>query len=172
MYFDYDDQTGKQSSYNYVTTFYPLFGGAASAEQAKKVEASLGLFNHKGGLAMSTTDSGVQWDLPFGWAPATWVAVDGMKESGDMRDAALVSQEFTATIRDNFACEHTIREKYDVVTGSSEVQVATGYRQNVIGFGWTNAVFLRMNSLLQEAGIPESKAGDVRPMCGMEKAAQ
>ena len=171
MYFDYDYQAGKQSTYNYVTTFYPLFGGSASAEQAKKVEANFGLFNHKGGLAMSTTDTGVQWDLPYGWAPATWVVVDGMKEAGDIKDAALVSQEFTATIRDNFACEHTIREKYDVVTGSSEVQVATGYRQNVIGFGWTNAVFLKMNSLLKEAGIPESKPGRVRPVCGTGKAA-
>ncbi len=171
MYFDYDFEMGKQSSYNYLTTFYPLFGGSASAEQAKRVEANFGLFNHKGGLAMSTTDSGVQWDLPFGWAPATWVAVDGMKEAGDIRDAALVSQEFTATIRDSFACEHTIREKYNVVTGSAEVEVATGYRQNVIGFGWTNAVFLRMNSLLKNAGIPESKAGRVRPTCGTEAPA-
>ena len=170
MYFDYDFDTGKQSTYNYLTTFYPLFGGSASPEQAKRVEANFGLFNHKGGLAMSTTDSGVQWDLPFGWAPATWVAVDGMKEAGDIQQAALVSQEFTATIRDNFACEHTIREKYNVVTGSAEVEVATGYRQNVIGFGWTNAVFLRMNSLLKNAGRPESKPGRVRPTCGMERA--
>ncbi|HEY1807063.1 MAG TPA: trehalase family glycosidase [Acidobacteriaceae bacterium] len=170
MYFDYDFETGKQSSYNYLTTFYPLFGGSASAKQAKRVEANLGLFNHKGGLAMSTTDTGVQWDYPYGWAPATWVAVDGMKQAGDIKDAALVSQEFTATIRDNFACEHTIREKYDVVTGSAEVQVATGYRQNVIGFGWTNAVFLKMNSLLKSAGVPESKPGRVRPVCGAEKA--
>ncbi|HEX3987413.1 MAG TPA: trehalase family glycosidase [Acidobacteriaceae bacterium] len=171
MYFDYDYQTGQQSTYNYLTTFYPLFGGSASAEQAQRVEASFGLFNHKGGLAMSTTDTGVQWDLPYGWAPATWVVVDGMKEAGDIKDAGLVSQEFTATIRDNFACEHTIREKYNVVTGSAEVAVATGYRQNVVGFGWTNAVFLKMNSLLQSAGIPESKAGRVRPMCGTEKPA-
>jgi len=166
MYFDYDFETGKQSTYNYLTTFYPLFGGSASPEQARRVEANFGLFNHKGGLAMSTTDSGVQWDYPFGWAPATWVAVDGMKEAGDIQQAALVSQEFTATIRDNFACEHTIREKYNVVTGSADVQVATGYRQNVIGFGWTNAVFLKMNSLLKSAGLPESKPGRVRPTCG------
>jgi alpha,alpha-trehalase len=31
-----------------------------------------------------------------------------------------------------------------VVTGSSEVQVGAGYRENVIGFGWTNGVFLEL----------------------------
>jgi alpha,alpha-trehalase len=155
-YFDYDYMAGKQSTYEYLTTFYPLWAGSATAEQANAVEAHLGVFAKPGGLAMSTTDSGVQWDLPYGWAPASWLAIDGMKESGDTQDAARVSQAFMATIRDNFACDHTIREKYNVVSASSNVQVALGYRQNVVGFGWTNAVYLKMGRLLRDAGVPEA----------------
>jgi alpha,alpha-trehalase len=165
MYFDYDFIAGRQSSYNYVTTFYPLWAGAASAEQARRVEANLNLFEHKGGLAMSTTDSGVQWDLPYGWAPATWIAIDGMRTTGDRKDAARVSQEFMTTIRDNFACDHTIREKFNVVTGSSEFQVAVGYRQNVVGFGWTNAVYLKMEALLRNAGLSEAGGAPTSPVC-------
>jgi alpha,alpha-trehalase len=42
----------------------------------------------------------------------------------------------------------TIREKYNVVSGSSNIEVATGYKSNVVGFGWTNGVYLEMNDLL------------------------
>ncbi len=45
---------------------------------------------------------------------------------------------------ENFGRDHTIREKYNVVTRSSETKVAEGYAQNVTGFGWTNAVFLEL----------------------------
>jgi alpha,alpha-trehalase len=149
MYFDYDFVSNRQSSYNYLTTFYPLWAGAASAEQARRVEANLKLFEHRGGLVMSTTDSGVQWDFPYGWAPTTWLAIEGMKQTGDWNDAARVAREFMATIRNNFARDRTIREKFNVVTGSSEFQVSAGYRQNVVGFGWTNAVYRKMESLLR-----------------------
>lgn len=170
IYVDYDYTTGKQSRYPYITTFYPLWAGAASPEQARAVEANLQLFNYPGGMAMSTFNSGVQWDLPYGWAPVMWLAVDGMAKSGDMKDAALVSREFMKTVRDSFACDHTIREKFNVVSGSSTIQVTTGYRQNVVGFGWTNAVYLKMGDLLQRAG-PLKAAASGPSVCKMQDAA-
>ena len=150
-YFDYDFVTAKQSTYEYVTTFYPLWAGAVTPQHARQVESHLNLFEKRGGLAMSTRDTGVQWDLPYGWAPAIWIAVAGLQQQGDLPDAARVSREFMTTVRDNYARDHTIREKYNVVTGSSDVQVATGYRQNVVGFGWTNAAYLKMEALLSAA---------------------
>jgi alpha,alpha-trehalase len=156
-YFDYDFVAGKQSTYDYVTTFYPLWAGAASPDQARLVESHINLFERRGGLAMSTHDTGVQWDLPYGWAPAMWIAVAGLEKQGDLQDAARVSREFTATIRDSYARDHTIREKYNVVTASSDVQVATGYRQNVVGFGWTNAAYLKMEALLGLSGGRSAK---------------
>jgi alpha,alpha-trehalase len=165
MYFDYDFVAEKQSGYEYLTVFYPLWAGAASAEQARKVEGHIGVFEKQGGLAMSTLASGVQWDLPYGWAPVTWLAVDGMKEEGDLQDAVRLSSKFMETVRDNFACDHSIREKFNVVTGSSEAQVAVGYRQNVVGFGWTNGVYLKMEKLVERAGIPEATGAETHPVC-------
>ena len=162
MYFDYDFVAEKQSNYNYLTTYYPLWAGAASEEQAKRVEANLKLFERPGGLAMSSYDSGVQWDLPYGWAPVTWLAVDGMKENGDVKDAVRLTSKFQATVRDDFACEHTIREKYNVVTGSTEAPVAVGYRQNVVGFGWTNGVYLKMEKLM--AHVDEDDGPEAPPI--------
>ncbi len=164
-YFDYDFVAGRQSTYEYLTTFYPLWAGAATPHQARQVESHLALFEKPGGVAMSTVNSGVQWDLPYGWAPVTWVTVQGLRAAGDIKDAARVSREFMTTVRNNFACDHTIREKYDVVTASSDVRVAMGYRQNVVGFGWTNAAYLKMGALLRSAGISEPPRARAAPVC-------
>ena len=152
MYFDYDFMAKKQSSYDYLTTFYPLWAGVADAAQAKAVEAHLKLFEGKGGPAMSDNNSGAQWDLPNGWAPVIWITVDGLAESGDMRDAVRISREFMAMVRENYARDGTIREKYDVVTASTDVKVTSGYKQNVVGFGWTNAAYMKMQALVKGAG--------------------
>lgn len=149
LYFDYDYTKGQRSSYDFLTTFYPLWVGAANSAQASLVRSHLNLFEFSGGLAASTTDSGVQWDLPFGWAPITWIAISGLDQSGFHRDAVRIAGSFSATIRGNFLRDGTIREKYDVVRSSANVQVAAGYKSNVIGFGWTNAVYLEMQDLLQ-----------------------
>jgi alpha,alpha-trehalase len=45
-------------------------------------------------------------------------------------------------VAQNFRHDGTIREKYNAVTRSSETSVKAGYNINVVGFGWTNAVFL------------------------------
>jgi alpha,alpha-trehalase len=47
-----------------------------------------------------------------------------------------------------------LREKYDVMTASTEVNVASGYKMNVIGFGWTNAAYLKMGALIKNSGEP------------------
>ena len=102
MYEDYQFAEGRGSDYDYVTTFYPLWAGMASVEQAAAVRGHLGAFDHEGGLAMSTTVSGVQWDLPFGWAPTNWLAVSGLARYGYREDAVRVAEKFMATVRANF----------------------------------------------------------------------
>jgi alpha,alpha-trehalase len=44
----------------------------------------------------------------------------------------------------DFAAHGTIKEKYDVVTGKSDLaeDVWYGYVTNEVGFGWTNAAFV------------------------------
>ncbi len=148
LYEDYDFVAGRQSSYHYVTMFYPLWSGMASAVQAKAVAGHLSLFEHEGGLAMSDDASGTQWDLPFGWAPTNWLAVSGLSRYGFSADASRVATKFMTTVRQNFLLDGTIREKYNVVSGSANVKVAAGYKSNVVGFGWTNGVYLMMAGLV------------------------
>jgi len=157
LYMDYDFLKHRPSTYVYATTFFPLWAGAASPAQAKAVEKNLKLFEHPGGLAMSTYDSGMQWDLPFGWAPVTWLTIDGLHKQGDDADAARLAREFSRTIETNYTRDGTIVEKYNVVTRSSQVQVTAGYKQNQIGFGWTNGVYLKMQQLLAATPAPAAQ---------------
>jgi alpha,alpha-trehalase len=142
LFFDYNFYTGIRSSYEYITTLYPLWAGLATREQAQDVTRNLGIFEQPGGLAMSANDAGVQWDYPYGWAPTQIIAIEGLRRYGFNDDANRISYNFLATIAENFRRDGTIREKYNVVTRSSESDVRAGYQQNVIGFGWTNAAFL------------------------------
>jgi len=144
LFFDYNFETRRQSDYRYATTFYPLWVGLATNEQARLLMKNLHLFEHAGGLAMSLTESHGQWDYPYGWAPIQLLAIEGMRRYGYNKDAERVSTEFLSMVLQNFERDKTIREKYNVVTRSSETQVAAGYSANVIGFGWTNATFLEL----------------------------
>lgn len=144
LFFDYDFTTGKRSSYEYATTFYPLWAGLASKEQAEALARNLKLFEQRGGIAMSRRDTQTQWDYPYGWAPVHLLAAEGLRRYGFKQERNRIAYKFLATVLLNFAHDGTIREKYDVTKESAETHIGAGYRQNVIGFGWTNGVFLEL----------------------------
>jgi alpha,alpha-trehalase len=148
LFFDYDFENGQESSYRYATTFYPLWAGLATDEQARAVVKNLSTFERAGGIATSVEETQGQWDYPFGWAPIQLLAVEGMRRYGHNAEADRVSTEFLSTVLENFARDRTIREKYNVVSRSSETHVKAGYSANVVGFGWTNAAFVELLRLL------------------------
>jgi alpha,alpha-trehalase len=148
VFADYDFAHARSSTYAYISSLYPMWAGVATREEAKQVVAKLNLFERPGGLSMSNFNSGMQWDEPFGWAPTNWIADAGLEAMGFREDARRVATEFDATIDRGFARDGTIVEKYNVVAGNANVQVSTGYKVNQVGFGWSNAVYLKMKELL------------------------
>jgi alpha,alpha-trehalase len=162
LYTDYNFETGQRSRYEYATTFYPLWVGLASKEQAGAVEKNLALFEQAGGLAMSVKQTGAQWDFPYGWAPIQLLALEGLRRYGYGEDADRISGKFLTMVLENFRRDRTIREKYNVVTRSTVTRITAGYVVNVSGFGWTNAVFLE---LLHESPpqVLEELRKDVEP---------
>src|SRR5580692_10687210 len=159
LFFDYNFDDQRRSTYLYATTFYPLWAGLATDAQARAVVKNLSLFERAGGIAMSVQETQGQWDYPFGWAPIQLLAVEGMRRYGRDAEADRVSTEFLSTVLENFMRDGTIREKYNVVTRSSETKVKAGYAVNVIGFGWTNATFIElMHSLPPEKIAQVTKA--------------
>jgi alpha,alpha-trehalase len=168
MYFDYDFENQTRSSYEYVTTFFPLWAGIPSQEEAKALMQHLATFEKPGGLVMSPHETGAQWDFPYAWAPDQLVGDEGIRRYGFDQEADRVSYEFLSTVAENFRRDGTIREKYNAVTRSSETQVTAGYHMNIVGFGWTNGVFLVLlrelpqDSVTRLAKEQSGKAGSGR----------
>lgn len=151
LYYDYNFTTKSMRRYPFVTAFYPLWAGIANSSQAAHVVRNLDLFERPGGLQTSSTVSGSQWDAPFGWAPMQIIAVAGLRRYRYHTHANRISLKFLSLILKEFNEHNVIVEKYDVVRRDSHVQAGLkfGYTSNEIGFGWTNAAFLKLY-----AGLP------------------
>jgi alpha,alpha-trehalase len=151
LYLDYNFKTGERRLYPFGTTFYPLWAGIASADQASRVRKSLSRLEAAGGLLTSAETTGNQWDAPFGWAPLQIIAVHGLRRSGYGEDADRLARKFVALVAKEFGEHGTIVEKYDVVRCESDVEagIRFGYAGNQVGFGWTNGAFLELL-----AGLP------------------
>ena len=152
LYFDYDFVHQHIRRYPSLLTFYPLWVGIASQEQAARVMRNLPRFERSGGLQTSTYRSGDQWDAPFGWAPLQWIAVQGMKRYGYDSDATRVAMRFLSLVLRVFQHRGVILEKYDVVSGRFNLdgELKFGYPTNEVGFGWTNGVFTSLLDALPE----------------------
>jgi alpha,alpha-trehalase len=164
MFTDFNFYTGQPSSYRYASTFYPLWTGLATKAQANAVMEHLKAFEQPGGLCVSDRESGVQWDKPYAWAPIEMLAVEGMRKYGFAAEANRVTKQFLTMVRENFLRDGTIREKYNAVDRSTEIDITAGYKSNVVGFGWTNGSFLVLLHALSpenQESILASRTGEI-----------
>jgi len=168
LYYDYNFVEKRVRRYPFIATFYPLWAGVATREQAARVVANLSLFERAGGLLTSTTVSGSQWDAPFGWGNLQMLAVEGLRRYGYNREADRVAANFLSMVLKEFIAHNTIVEKYDVEGRKSQLGAGLkfGYTSNEIGFGWTNAAFTELY-----ATMPVAKKADVLKLDGIALAA-
>ncbi|MFQ5813495.1 MAG: trehalase family glycosidase, partial [Anaerolineae bacterium] len=159
MFFDYDfKKTKKRHVYVSATTFYPLWAGLATKEQAKRlVNSALPLLEMAGGIAasaeksrgpISESRSARQWDYPNGWAPHQILIWRGLLNYGLDDIAHRLVYRWLYTITRNAADYNgTITEKTDVVKRSHQVfaeygNVGTKFAYiTKEGFGWMNASY-------------------------------
>jgi alpha,alpha-trehalase len=159
MYFDYNFVKGQKNYYVSATTFYPLWAGLASNEQAEKlIKNAIPLVEAPGGILASTLESRgeisdmrppTQWDYPYGWAPHQIITWYGLLNYGYDSVAQRLIYKWLYTITVNAVNYNgTIAEKYDVVKRNHEVFVEygnIGIKFSYLtreGFGWTNASYL------------------------------
>jgi alpha,alpha-trehalase len=135
---DYLWREGRLAGNMSAATFYPLFLGIATNEQARAVAAAAGpRLLRMGGLATTDRQTGQQWDAPNGWAPLQWIAVRGLRNYGEMQLADEIARRWLGTVERVYGATGKLLEKYDVVTaqpgGGGEYSLQDG-------FGWTNGV--------------------------------
>jgi alpha,alpha-trehalase len=117
---------------------YPLFVGLATPAQARATaKLTQSVLLAPGGLRTTTIRNGQQWDQPNGWAPLTWVAVEGLRKNGQDELARVLAHRWIATVSAFYDRTGRMVEKYDIETGEAG---GGGEYPVQDGFGWTNGV--------------------------------
>ena len=154
LFFDYNQNRNSRVRYPFATTFWPLWAGVATPDQARRVAGNLSLFEGPGGLLSSTQATGCQWDAPFTWGPLVYMAVAGLTRYGYIPDARRLARKFIALVNSEFRRTGLIFEKYDGDRCTSDVsdRISFGYPSNEPGFGWTNACTIELLAFLGSLG--------------------
>jgi len=122
LFVDYDFVQQAQSSYDYVTTFFPLWAGVATRNRHRRSFSIFPLSNNPAALVMSPRESGGQWDFPLCLGAQSAHCRRGFAKYGFNKEADRVSYKFLSTVAENFRRDGTIREKYNAVKRSSETR--------------------------------------------------
>jgi len=144
FFFDYDHGSGKRTEVYSLAGYFPLWAGMASEKQAEKAKEKLELFEEDYGLATTDKkylDEERQWDWPNGWAPLHWIVFRGLLNYGYEYEAERIAKKWINLCQKVFEETGKFWEKYNVCEG--EVS-RIGRYPTQSGFGWTNAVFLKM----------------------------
>ncbi|MBS0349714.1 MAG: alpha,alpha-trehalase [Proteobacteria bacterium] len=150
FYFDYNFKTKATRPYIDAATFYPLWAGIASPEQAKRIVENLPSLETNCGILTSAYVTHMQWDAPYGWAPLQYFAVKGLDNYHYQQAARRIAYKWISLIDNDFAKHGVIVEKYDVRScGSRLNKIYYGYSSNEAGFGWTNGVYLFFSNYLK-----------------------
>ena len=125
---------------------YPLFVGIASQEQAARVANVLReTFLYPGGLVSTPYETGQQWDAPNGWAPLQYMAISGLRRSGQPALADTIRTRWVTLNTNVYQRTGKLVEKYNVI--DTTLESGGGEYPVQDGFGWTNGV---LQALLQE----------------------
>jgi alpha,alpha-trehalase len=146
-YGDYDWRAGKLSGNVSAAALYPLAVRAAWPQRAERTLRTVQTqLLEPRGLATTTIQTGQQWDAPNGWAPLHWLAIEGARHYGDRPFAKEVGTRFLADVKQVYASDRKLVEKY-VVEGPNAGGGGGGEYPLQDGFGWTNGVTLKLLDL-------------------------
>ncbi|OJJ49232.1 hypothetical protein ASPZODRAFT_129648 [Penicilliopsis zonata CBS 506.65] len=161
MFFDYDTVKRERTTYESATTFWAMWAGLATPQQAADlVTKALPRFEAYGGLVSGTEESrgpvsldrpNRQWDYPYGWAPQQMLAWTGLLRYGYQAEAERLAYRWLYMITKAFVdFNGVVVEKYDVTRPIDPHRVDAEYGNQGIdfkgapkeGFGWVNASYV------------------------------
>ena len=137
-----------------VTLEQTLASVTKGAEQARYSAASTARINamntllKEGGVVTTSNATSQQWDAPNGWAPLQLFAVEGLRNYGFEMQAQTIMLRFCKTIERHFASSGVLLEKYNVC--EPEIKAGGGEYDVQLGFGWTNGVYTRFQTYLNQ----------------------
>jgi len=151
-FFDFDWRNNTRLKHLTAATAYPLFVDLVDDRRAARVAGTMRaklLMPH--GLATTIEDTGQQWDAPNGWAPLQWIAIDGLRRHGGQELATKIAERWVAENARVYCKTGKLVEKYNVRDAG---EGAGGEYPVQDGFGWTNAVTIKLLELYPQLSRP------------------
>jgi alpha,alpha-trehalase len=148
FFFDYNKLRKQQNHFYSVAGFYPMWAKLATREQAALIrEHILPKLEFEGGVSNTQSDNISdelkQHDHPNGWPHQQWIVISGLLNYGFRSDAERIAKKWVSMNMKLFRETGKFWEKYNVVDCTVGVNTPDRYITQS-GFGWTNAVFLRL----------------------------
>ncbi|MBO7519500.1 MAG: alpha,alpha-trehalase [Clostridia bacterium] len=143
LFMDRNFETGEFSDYASAASFYPMYVGLASKEQARETMRLFDDLNLKYGISAgeSKTQWNCQWDYPNVWAPIQFIMYKALKKYGYENEAKTVARKYVDTVESNFKKTANFWEKYDGNTGE---RAGAEYKAEPM-LGWTAGVYIFFN---------------------------
>jgi alpha,alpha-trehalase len=138
MFTDYLWKERRLSDAVTAAGIYPLFFDIATRDDAAQVAQTIRMkLLRPEGIVPTTIVGGEQWDAPNGWPPLQWIAVEGLRRSGEADLAEAIARGWIRENIGGFRSTGKLVEKYDV-TGNDAARGGEYPTQD--GFGLTNGV--------------------------------
>ena len=151
IFYDYDLVKKERTSLFSVASYYPLYFGMATPEEAASAVAHLPLLETEWGIVTVERCDDVkgtfQWGYPNGWPPMQQIVVGGLMRYGYVDDAKRIAKKFLALMEKCFAETGHLWEKYDVVAGSAN---ALAEYETPAMLGWTYGTYRVLSDILKQ----------------------
>lgn len=148
VFYDYHIPSGKRSDLVSAATYYPLYVGMATAEEAAAAVKVLHRVEEPYGIACvekCDKPGNYQWGHPNGWPPTQRIVAEGLLRYGYREEAERIARKYVDLVESCFAQTGHLWEKYNVVKGNAEV--VDEYQMPTM-LGWTFGVYYRFCQLL------------------------
>lgn len=149
VFYDYNLRTNAKSDLVSAATYYPLYVGLATQEEAAAAVKVLPRVEEPYGIACvekCDKPGNYQWGHPNGWPPTQRIVVDGLMKYGYREDAVRIATKYVDLVERCFAETGHLWEKYNVVKGNAEV--VDEYEMPTM-LGWTFGVYCYFCKLLE-----------------------
>lgn len=148
VFYDYHEIKKERSPLVSAVTFYPLYVGMATPEEAAAAVAVLPRVEEKYGIACvekCDKPGNYQWGHPNGWPPTQRIVVQGLLNYGYQEDAFRIANKYCDLVESCFRQTGHLWEKYNVVKGNADV--VDEYQMPTM-LGWTFGVYAFFCQLL------------------------
>lgn len=147
IFYDCNFKTGKISDMFTCASFYPMFTGMVTENQAKALKDNLYRLEAEYGVTVNERKDekySYQWQYPNGWAPHQNIVMQGLLKYGFTDDALRIAEKYTALVEKNFKEKHNLWEKYNAVTGGIDVSDESPDRESKVPpmMGWSAGAYM------------------------------